>query len=435
MPVARIDCTYLLIGNSAGGVGAAEAIREVDTAGTLVMVGEEPYAAYSRPEISNYLTGHTTPAAMGIRPATFYEDNRILALLGRRAEAIDPEARECRLDDGTIVGWQRLLLATGGRPIVPPLPGTDLSGVFTFTTMADADRIRQVVSRGSRVAVIGGGLIGLSVTHALVDLGASVTVIELLDRVLATALDAHASSVIEGALERAGVRLLLSRSAASILPLPGSAKVGGVALDGGETVPADVVIVAVGVGARAELAKDAGLGVNRGILVDRAMRTTCADVYACGDCSEGFDFVAGTERVVPVWPNAYMGGRVAGLNMAGRAATYAGATGMNAVSYFGLAVVAAGAQEPAANDGWEVLSRLSADGSSYRKVVLRDGLVAGLTFVGEIEPAGIVFGLMRDGVDVSAFKEELVSPALSFGALPRELRRQRLEIPVGLVAG
>ncbi len=435
MPEARIDCTYLLIGNSAGGIGAAEAIRQADPEGSIVIAGEEPYAAYSRPEISNYLAGQTTPAAMSIRPATFYEDNRIRPLLGRRAEAIDLAAHSCRLDDGTTIGWQRLLLATGGRPIVPPLPGMDLSGVFTFTTIADAERIRNVVHRGSRVAVIGGGLIGLSVTHALVDLGASVTVIELLDRVLATALDGYASSVIERALEQAGVRLLLSRSATSILPLAGSAKAGGVALDGGETVPADAVIVAVGVGARAELARDAGIEVNRGVIVDRAMRTSHPDVYACGDCAEGFDFVAGAERVVPVWPNAYMGGRVAGLNMAGREGTYAGATGMNAVSYFGLAVVAAGAQEPGAGDGWEVLSQMSPDGSSYRKVVLRDGLVAGLTFVGEIEAAGIVFGLMRDRVDVSSFKDELVSPGLAFGALPPELRRQRIEIPVGLVAG
>jgi len=436
MTARRIDTTYLIIGNSAGGIAAAEAIREVSHDGRLLIVGEEPYPAYSRPEISEFLAGETEPAAMGIRRPGFYEDNGIEPLLGRRAEAIDTNAHTCRLDDGTLVEWQRLLLATGGRPIIPPIPGTDLPGVFTFTTMADAARIREAVVPRSRVVVIGGGLIGLSVTRALVHLGALVTMVELLDRVLATALDAQASSVVERALAEAGVRLLLSRTAEAIIPVSGdSPKAGAVRLADGERLPAEAVIVAVGVAPRAELAKEAGIAVNRGILVDRQMRTSHPDVFACGDCAEGYDFVAGIERVVPVWPNATMGGRVAGLNMAGRSATYVGATGMNALSYFGLSVVAAGVQEPGPEPGYEVLTSLSDDRTRYRKVVLRDGVVVGLTFVGEIEPAGIVFGLMRDRVDVSSFKDELVAPGLSMGGLPAALRRERMGVPVDLLAG
>lgn len=436
MSSRRIDTTYLIIGNSAGGICAAEAIREVDRNNRLTIVGEEAYPAYSRPEISEFLAGETEPSAMSIRRPGFYEDNGIEPILGRRAEAIDPAEHTCRLDDGTLIHWGRLLLATGGRPIIPPIAGTDLPGVFTFTTIADAARIREAVGPRSRVIVIGGGLIGLSVTRALVHLGAAVTMVELLDRVLATALDAHASSVVERALAEAGVRVLLSRTADAILPVSGDPpKAGAVRLADGERLSADAVIVAVGVAPRAELARDAGIAVNRGILVDRQMRTSHPDVFACGDCAEGYDFVAGIERVVPVWPNASMGGRVAGLNMAGRSASYAGATGMNALSYFGLSVVAAGVQEAGPEPGYEVLTHLSEDRTRYRKVVLRDGVVVGLTFVGEIEPAGIVFGLMRDRVDVSAFKDELVAPGLSMGGLPAALRRQRMGAPVGLVAG
>ncbi len=424
---------YLIVGNSAGAIGAIEAIREVDAEGSIAVVSDEPYPAYSRPEISDYLAGRTTVERMLFRPPGFYDQNGVEAVLGVTASRIDLEKRHLDLEDGTTIAWDKLLLATGGRPATLPIPGADREGVFTFTTLADAERIRNALSPGCRAVVIGAGLIGLSLTHALVQLGISVTMVELLDRPLANALDAQAARVVERALRDAGVELAFRRTVAEVLGRPENDRhVGSVRLDDGPHLPCDLLAIAAGVTPRADLAAGAGLRVNRGISVDRRMATSRPDVYACGDAAEAFDFVHGAGRVTPIWPNAYIGGRVAGFNMAGRETVHAGSTGMNSLSYFGLAVVSAGLQEPGEGPGFEVLA--SAEGDAYRKVVLRDGRVAGLTFVADIEKSGIVFGLMREGTDVSAFKDALVAPDFGFTSLPEDLRREWLPVPAA-VAG
>jgi NAD(P)H-nitrite reductase large subunit len=421
---------YLIVGNSAGGIGAVEAIRQVDTSGPITIVSDEPYPAYSRPEVSAYLAGLTTVERMLFRPPDFYEKNGVEAVLGVTALRLDLRRRRLELEDGRALAWDRLLLATGGRPTVPRIPGAAREGIFTFTTLADADRIRAALKPGCRAVVIGAGLIGLSLTHALVRLGVSVAMVELLDRPLANALDREAARAVARALQGAGVELIFEQTVAEVLGQPeDDRRVGGVRLQDGRHLPCDILAIAIGVTPRVELAAEAGLRVNRGIVVDQHMATSHPHVYACGDAAEAFDFIRGVEQVTPIWPNAYMGGRVAGLNMADRETAYSGGTGMNALSYFGLAIVSAGLQEPGDGPGYEVL--VSSDGdTAYRKVVLREGRVAGLTFVGDIENSGIVFGLMRDGADVSAFKEALVAPDFGLASLPKELRRERLAPPV-----
>src|SRR3990172_10892086 len=392
----RRHARYVMVGNSAGAIGAIEAIRQVDTDGAIVVVSDEPYPAYSRPEISEYLAGRTTLERMLFRPPDFYEQSGVEAILGVAASGLDVRERRLELADGSGITWDRLLLATGGRPTVPPIPGADREGIFTFTTLADAERIRAALAPGCRTVVIGAGLIGLSLAHALVHRGVSVTMVELLDRPLANALDLEAARVVERKLREAGVELVFGQTVAEVMGRPDDdTHVGSVRLQDGRRLPCDLLAIAIGVTPRTDLAAKAGLTVNRGIVVDRRMVTSHPDVYACGDVAEAFDFVHGAERVTPIWPNAYIGGRVAGFNMAGRETGHAGGTGMNALSYFGLAIVSAGLQEP--GDGPEFETLVSSDAeAAYRKVVLREGRVAGLTFVSDIEKSGIVFGLMRD---------------------------------------
>jgi NAD(P)H-nitrite reductase large subunit len=428
---------YLIVGNSAGGIGAVEAIREVDAEGPITIVSDEPYPTYSRPEISEYLAGLTTVEGMLFRPRDFYEKNGVEAILGVTASGLDLRKQRLVLEDGRTLAWDRLLLATGGRPTVPPIAGADREGIFTFTTVADADRIRAALKpdclpagQAGRAVVVGAGLIGLSLTHALVRLAVPVAIVELLDRPLANALDREAAGVVERALREAGVELVFGQTVVEVLARSGDDRhVGAVRLRDGRQLPCDILAIAIGVTPRTELAAQADLRVNQGIVVDRHMATSHPHVYACGDVAEAFDFVHGVERVTPIWPNAHMGGRVAGLNMAGRETLYSGGTGMNALSYFGLAIVSAGLQEPSDGPGYEVLTSSEGD-AAYRRIVLRDGRVAGLTFVGEIERSGIIFGLMRDGTDVTTFKEALVAPDLGLASLPAELRRQRPELAV-----
>lgn len=420
-----VKAKYLIIGNSAGGIGAAEAIREVDASGTITIISDEPYPAYSRPLIHEYLVEKCPLERMLYRPADFYETNAIDVRLGKEVAALDTSAKTARLDDGTVIEYQRLLLATGGSPIIPPVKGGDSRKVFTFTTLDDAKAIDGALDRGAtRAVVIGGGLIGISVTEALTKRGVAVTIVEMLDRVLNTILDEEASALEAAALEAAGVEIITGHTVARI-------NTSSVVLDDKSTIDCDLVVVAIGVRPRVDLARDAGITINRGIVVDRQMETSAAGVYACGDVAEAFDFVHGENRLTPVWPNAYLGGRVAGFNMAGVTTEYPGGTALNSMKYFGVAIASAGLAVPP-DDSYRVVSE--AENGCLRKVILKEGRIAGMVFAGDIDRSGIVYHLMRDGVDVTDFAESLVADDFGLISLPEEMWRERLAARSGAVA-
>jgi NAD(P)H-nitrite reductase large subunit len=424
---------YLIIGNSAGGIGAAEAIRGVDKAGTMSIVSDEPYPAYSRPLISEHLAEGRPLEKMLYRPADFYEKNKIKTVFGDRVARINFKERNIELAGGRVIAWQKLLLATGGVPIVPDnLEGKDLKGVFTFTTLDDAKTIDNFLKRRQgkiRAVVIGGGLIGVSATEALVERGVEVSIVEMKDFILNTILDEEAANFEAEALVKAGVDLITGHTVARI---NGNrlGEVSGVTLDDGRLLSCDMVVIAIGVRPRLDLVSN-GVKTNRGIIVDRRMTTSEPGVYACGDASEAYDFVYGENRLTPVWPNAYIGGRVAGLNMAGKKAEYQGGTAMNSLKYFGVNIVSAGMVSPPDDSYQDLIKR--GDGI-YKKVIIKGGKIQGLILVGEIEKAGIIYNLMKDRINVAAFKETLVADDFGLASLPEEIWRERLQIPNAEVA-
>jgi len=413
---------YVIIGNSAGGIGAAEAIRQVDQEGHITLISDEPYPAYSRPAISEVLARERTPDRIWYRSKEFYQRLGLRALLGVAAVRIDFSAYVVELANGQRVHWDRLLLATGGTPIVPPMEGRDLPGVYTFTRLADALALDQHLSPGQRVVVVGGGLIGMSVSDALVKRGVRVTIVELMNRILGTLLDPEGSALAEAAVRRAGVEVITGHTVQRILA-DGQSKVCGMALDDGRQITCQTVIVAIGVRPRLDLVAGSPVNVERGIRVNSRMETNVPHVYACGDVAEAYDLIADAPRVVPIWPAAYLGGRVAGLNMAGRPAEYPGNAPMNSLKYFGLQIISGGVST-VTGEGDEELKHNTPNG--YRKVILRDGRIIGATFVGDIDRAGIILGLMREQMDVSSFKEKLVTKDFGLIHLPAEWRRQRL---------
>ncbi|HEY77789.1 MAG TPA: NAD(P)/FAD-dependent oxidoreductase [Dehalococcoidia bacterium] len=426
-----VKTKYLVIGNSAGGIGAAESIREADRKGKLILISDEPYPAYSRPLIAEHLAEGRPLEKMLYRPADFYEKNGISVMLGRKVTALDSQNHIVKLADGKTIDWQKLLLATGGSPIVPAIEGTDLNGVFTFTTLDDARAIDDFLNqyhREVRAVVIGGGLIGMSATDALVKRKVRVTVVELKDRILNTILDEEASALEAAALEQAGVDIITGQTVQRI-DSSLTSEIGGVTLEDGRSIGCEMVVLAIGVRPRLELVNGGGMKTNRGIVVDRHMATSETDIYACGDVAEGYDFIYGENRLTPVWPNAYIGGRVAGLNMAGTPMEYSGGTAVNALKYFGENVVSAGVVAPP-DGGYEVIANKT--GHIYKKVVLKDGLIIGMVLAGDIETSGIVYNLMKDRVDVSGFKEVLVDDDFGLVSLPESIWRPMLEIPADI---
>ena len=419
-----MNTDYLIIGNSAGGIGAAEAIRSIDKTGSMIIVSEEPYPAYSRPLISEYLSHERDIEGMLYRPADFYKKQSIQFFLGKKALSIDTQRNIVKMDSGEDIHWKKLLLATGGIPIIPPVKGRDKKGVFSFLSLNDAREIDAFLARGGvkRAVVIGGGLIGVSVSQALRERQIAVTIIEMKDRILNTILDEPASIIAGDAVKRGGITIMVNNT---VKEINGDASVREVVLNSGEQIQCEMVIMAIGVLPQTEMAKSAGIAVNRGISVDRYMMTNKPDVYACGDVAEAYDFVIGSNRLTPLWPNAYIGGRTAGFNMAGVKTEYRGGTAMNSINYFGLSIATAGmVSAPNEQNIFETLTKKN--DTTYRKVIIHDNRIAGLILVGDIDKAGMLFGLMRESIDVSTFKSALLADDFGLAYLPASIRKEQL---------
>ncbi len=417
---------YVILGGSAGAIGAVDAIRKVDPAGSLTVVAEEPSPTYSRPMIGDYLSGEATLGKMTYRNDDFWTANRVQYLTGRKATSIDFSKKYVELDQGGRVSFEKLLIATGSKPFIPKMDGTNRNGVFTFITLTDAEDAKTGIKEAEKAVVLGGGLIGVCVAEALSKKDVKVTIVELQDRILGALLDTPASDIVADAMKSKGVEAVTGRTVKKIAGRDGDDCVGAVVLDNGESIRCDKVVIAAGVIPRTELVQGTDIRVNKGIVVDRFMRTSIPDVYACGDVSEAYDFVFDDNRVLPQWPTAYLGGKVAGYNMAGQRTEYPGGTTMSALKYFDTPVIAVGRTNQNEGAGYEVLTFHDRERAVYKKVVLRTGLIHGFILVNDIERAGVLFHLMRNAVDVGGFKERLLSEDLGLADLPEVLRREML---------
>lgn len=416
---------YVIIGGSVGGIGAVEAIREVDPVGELTVISEEPFPQYSRPMISEYVSNEATLETMKYRGDQFWKKNNVQALTGRTAVNIDFTKKQVELDGGDKVDFEKLLIATGGRPFVPRMEGEEKEGVFTFTEISSAKGLESKLEKSWSGVVIGGGLIGVSVTEALVKRGITVTLVELKERILSLLLDEKASEIAEKVVREAGVTVITGQTIQRILGRKDNEDaVGGVIMTDGTEIPCDLVVVAIGVIPRTELVKGTDVKVNRGIIVDRFMRTNIPDVYACGDVAEAYDFLLNGNRLLPLWPLAHVGGRVAGYNMAGKKAEYFGGTVMSSLKYFELPIIAVGNTNPEDSRDYEVLVEYYPEKTVYKKILLKNGVIGGFIFLGDIEKSGMFFQLMKNRVNVSEIKGSLLSEDFGLLTLPQSVRKE-----------
>jgi NAD(P)H-nitrite reductase large subunit len=362
---------------------------------------------------------------MKYRSDRFWKENNVQALTGRTAVKIDFTKKQVQLDEGDKVEFEKLLIATGGKPFVPRMEGGEKDGVFTFTDLSSAENIESKLKKSKDAVVIGGGLIGVSATEALTKRGINVTLVELKDNILNLILDQTASEIAEKVLTEAGVTIFTGKTVQQIVGRKDNEDtVGGVIMTDGTEIPCDLVVVAIGVIPRTELVKETDVKVKRGILVDKFMRTNITDVYACGDVAEAHDFLLNGNRLLPLWPLAYLGGRVAGYNMAGKKAEYAGGTVMSALKYFDLPIISVGIMNPEDSDKYEILVEHQAEKIVYKKVVLKNGAIVGFIFLGDIEKSGIFFRLLKNHVNVDKIKGKLLSEDFGLVTIPQSVRKE-----------
>ena len=316
------SATFLIIGGGLAGAKAAEALREQDFDGKIVLFAQEEQLPYERPPLSKeFLAGKKTLAEFTVENADWYRDHDIDLRLGTTVTAIDPQARTVRLDDGTIEAYDKLLLATGSRSRRPKIPGAVASGVYYLRTVGDAEELNSVLSEGSSLAVVGAGWIGLEVAAGARDRGVNVTVVESAKQPLLAALGGEAAEVFANLHREHGVDLRLETSVEEITTEDGTAT--GLLLGDGSTVTADAILVAVGAQANVELAEEAGLAMaGGGVQVSSSLRTSDPDIYAVGDIAAADNPVFGTRIRTEHWANAMKQPAVAVAGMLGNTAEY-----------------------------------------------------------------------------------------------------------------
>ena len=380
--------------------------------------------------ISDFVSGKADLEKMKCRDNSFWQTNDVNLFVGKKAIRLDIAQRTVELEGGENIDFEKLLLATGGQPFVPNIEGINRDGTFTFTTLSDAERLSARLESAKRAVVIGAGLIGISVAESLVKRGLKVTLVELKDKILSLILDPEASDIMENALLNAGVNVITGQSVQRIIGKPEDSQiVDSVVLTSGEKLSCDVVIVAIGVVPRIDLVSGMDIKARRGILVDKFMRTNIPDVFAAGDVAEAYDFVLNENRLLPLWPLAVIEGRIAGYNMSGRKTEYDGGTSMSALKYFNTPIISVGTVNPKETNTYEVLVKHDVQKGYYKKLVLKANQIVGTTFIGNIEKAGIFFYLMKNGVKVKEFKDELLLEEFGLANLPKTLR-EKLNIGV-----
>ncbi len=357
---------FVIVGGGVAGITAALELGN-RRLGTVAVYSDETYPYYYRPQLAEFLAGGVTLERLLRRDLAWYKGRGIDVHLGRSVTRVEPDARTITLVDGTRVEYDKLLLATGSVPFVPPLKGADKSGVFTWRTLADTLELEQAASFCGKTIVLGGGLLGLEAARGLLRFCGDVTVLEFFPRLLPRQLDVEGATVLQHFVESLGIRVVVGAQAEEVL---GDQVVTGLRLKDGREFPAGLVLVAAGVRSQARLAQEAGLTVDRGIVVDEYMATSAPDIYAAGDAAifKGYSWA--------IAPIAQAQGRIAALNMAGEVTAYDVVVPSTTLKVVGIDVSSVGIVNPETADHIEIRA-LEAEANSYKKIVLHGGRIVG----------------------------------------------------------
>lgn len=383
MTVAR--ASYLVAGAGVAGIEAAAAIREGDPDGRILVVGEDPYPFYARIRIGELVDGRVTLERLTLRKADWYSDRRIEVRTGVRLEGVEPGKALADLSDGSRMAYDRLLLATGSRPFMPPIPGHDLTGVTTLRTVDDALRLKAMSEGAGTAVVVGGGLLGLEAAVALKNAGLDVAVVDIAPTLLPRQLDPGGGALVQEILERRG---LVFRTGSGVQEFSGKGRVESVRLTDGTVFETGLVLVAAGVRAETSVARDSSIQVNQGIVVDDSLATSAPGVYAAGDCAEH------RGRLYGIWPASEAQGKAAGSAMTGVKISYNGTIPSNTLKVGDIAVFSMGDMDPDESGDTETRH----EGDYYRRLT-RDGegRLVGAVLVGGLKERRNIVKAIREG--------------------------------------
>jgi nitrite reductase (NADH) large subunit len=388
----------VIVGN---GMAAARLVDELARCAlgrhAIAVIGNEPRLAYNRVLLSSVLAGETASHEIELKPASWWRDRGVTLKYGCIATEIDVGRRELKIENEESIAFSKLVLAIGSTAIRLDVPGADLPGVNTFRDSRDVDLLLTLAAQKKRVVVVGGGLLGLEAAYGLAKAGAAVTLVHLMDRLMERQLDASAAALLKSLVERKGIKILLNANTARIA---GESRVESIELTDGRRIDADAVIFAAGIRPNVRLAKDAGMSVNCGIVVDDCLQTSAAGIFALGECAEHRGVCYGL--VEPAYEQA----RVLARHLAGRKGAYQGSVVATNLKVSGVSVFSAG--DFTGVEGSESIVLSDPKRGTYKKLVIADGRLTGAVLVGDVADALWYLELIHAGKPVAPIRKAMM---------------------------
>ena len=373
------------------GLSATEEIRKKDSDATILIVSEEKSSTYWRTRLSHLISQDFDKDDLFVKKQPWYDERKIDERLDSCVEKIDTEKNVAILSDGEEIEYGKVLLATGARPFVPPIKNIDSKGVFAIRTIDDLMNFKDYVNGKDKVVVIGGGILGLEAAHAALLLGKDVTVIESFDYLLSRQLDQNLSEKLEKTLNDMGIKTFTGKFTEEILAEDGIVR--GLKLADGTEIPADAIMVQAGIRSNVDVAKESGLDVDRGIIVDDSLKTKYDNVYAAGDCAQIGDFTIG------LWTSSMEMGKIAGNNIVGDSQVYEKPKPFSLLSIGDVKIFSAGLSSA---EGIEEL-KVEKNGNIYKLFKLNDTFVGGILW-GDVKYQNDVKDIVFNGKDLEETK-------------------------------
>ncbi|KAF0163459.1 MAG: padH [Rhodocyclaceae bacterium] len=405
---------YLVVGSSHAALEAVTAIRMHDAKGSLTLLTRDPHLPYSPTVLPYVVSGRSSPDGIFLRDEKFFADNRVQLKRGTALKALHVERNAAELADGSEIAYEKILLATGASPAIPPIPGIDTVSYHVLRTLDDATKLNAAIKQSKQAVVLGAGLVGMHAAENLVKVGAGVTVVEMAKQLTDGYFDATAAALIEKAFTDNGATILTGSRVVKLAP---SSKGVTLTLENGTTLEADLLLVATGVRPNMAYLNGSGQLVlhDKGILVSDSMQTSVANVWAAGDCAQAKGFFTDSKVMNAILPDATEQGRIAGMAMAGDPGlkTYPGGVPLNTYHFFGRHAISVGSSK--VPEGAEVVTRFDEASGRYLKAIFKDGCLLGIYGVNEFFDAGVMCQLILRRIDLSAVKQRFLAEPMKVG--------------------
>jgi nitrite reductase (NADH) large subunit len=415
----------IIIGNSAAGLSALEAIRKRDQKSKILIIDKEPFPAYSRVITPYFIMGEIQKEEnLFLKPKDFYQELDVKTLFGRKVQSIDISKREVILDHGKKEPFDLLLIASGSSPNRPKIRGAKSENIHVLRDLSDAKSLRDMRPRVQNILFMGGGLVSLQTLQAMYRVGGKFTLVVKSDQILSQTVDHEASEIIERHLEKMGICIIKGRDVSQVKRRNGSMKA---ILDNGEEIEIDILFAGKGVKPNVSLLEGTKINIQRSILVNSYMETNIEGIYAAGDVAQVPDFFSSEKVNYGLWPSAVEQGEMAGRNMTGLKEIYPGNLRMNVTRIFGMPIVSIG--DFGSKRVAEILKKKDEKRNVYRKFCLDEkGILIGAILVNQVEDLGVIQGLIRARKDVVSLKfHSFWKSKMDYGFVYKNVVERRLQ--------